>query len=450
MRIGFWLDTGLVWTRLRNFMQRFRISHFLLLYFAAHMLQIGFPSDGSMIFDEAHYVPASLDTLMGIAANAEHPPLPKIIGALGIAVFGNNWFGWRFPVVLMQVIALYLFYLIGKRLLGHLWAFGATAILAFDPVFFIHGGALLIDMPSFLFGFLAIELYMRRRYGWSATSMGLAFLSREMSIFYFAALAIYHFFTNRQQLRPALKLGLLFTLIALLIFGSLLWFYDLAYKPPISTSVTDIVSQQVLIGGNGTAVSTALVTSQSISQQVIWNPIQHLLFIYNYHGPNGIVLNASYEPYQYAWNWILPVDPFNVPTYYRVDVTVTTGSITQDYAPIWYAAQPNLSLWYGFWPAIAGLVYAIARKKEESATAVLILSGIILNFAPWVALSLLVRRIGFNYYMIWTLPFIALGLAFTWKLLPARYGKIALAVNVLVSLAFFLWFFPVRPLLYSP
>jgi 4-amino-4-deoxy-L-arabinose transferase-like glycosyltransferase len=444
LKIKFEIDLSLAWARLSGLMRRFNIGHFLLLYFAAHMLQIGFPSDGSMIFDEAHYVPASLDTLMGIAANAEHPPLPKVIGALGIALFGNNWFGWRFPQVVIQVVALYLFYLIGKRLLGNPWAFGATAILAFDPVFFIHGGALLIDMPSFLFSFLAIELYMRRNYGWSAASMGLAFLSREMSIFYFGALAIYHFFTNRQALKPAFKLGLRYVLIALLIFGSLLWFYDLAYKPPMSTSVTDIVSQQVLVGSNGTAVTTVLSTSQSISQAVIWNPIQHLLFIYNYHGPNGIVLNASYEPYQYAWNWILPVDPFNVPTYFRVDVAVASGGVSQDYTPIWYISQGNLSLWYGFWPAMAGLIYAMARKKE-SATAVFIASGIILNFAPWVALSILVRRIGFNYYMIYTLPFIALGLAFTWRLLPEKYGKLALAVNVLLSLVFFLWFFPVKP-----
>ena len=445
MKIKFEIDLTRTWGKFRGLARRFRISHFLLLYFAAHMLQIAFPSDGSMIFDEAHYVPASLDTLMGIAANAEHPPLPKVIGAIGIGLFGNNWFGWRFPVVLMQVLALYLFYLIGKRLLGDPWAFGATAILAFDPVFFIHGGALLIDMPSFLFSFLAIELYMRHNYGWSAASMGLAFLSREMSMFYFGALAIYHMFTNRQALKPAFKMGTRYVLIALLIFGSLLWLYDLAYRPPASTSVTNLVSQQVVVGSNGSPITTIYSTSQSVSQQLIWNPIQHLLFIYNYHGPNGIVLNAPYEPYQYAWNWILPVQPFNVPTYFRVDVVVSSGTGTQDYTPILYLAQPNLSLWYGIWPAMVGLAYAIAKRKEIS-TAVFIASGIVLNFAPWVVLSFVVRRIGFNYYMIWTLPFIALGLGFTWRLLPPKYGKIALAVNVLLSLLFFLWFFPVKPM----
>jgi dolichyl-phosphate-mannose--protein O-mannosyl transferase len=409
------------------------------------MLQISFPSDGARRFDEAHYVPASLDTLQGIAANAEHPPLPKILGAMGIAAFGNNWFGWRFPVVIMQILALYLFYRIAKRLLGDPWALGGTMLLAFDPVFFIHGGALLIDMPSFLFGFLAIELYLQKRFGWSAVSMGLALLSREMSMFYFATLAVYHFAKNKNAVRSALKVGARYTLVALLVFASLLWVYDAVYMPASSVSLTDYVSKDVVMGPNGTALTTVFVTSQSTSRELMWNPVQHVLFIARYHGPQGIVIDVPYAPYQYAWNWILPVDPFNSPTYYRVDVTVASGSSTRDYAPIWYVAQANPALWYGIWPVIIGLAYAFTRKIE-TATSLLITSGIALNYVPWVALSMLVRRIGFNYYMIWTLPFIALGLAFVYSLLPNKWGSKVLTLNIMIALAFFLFFFPVHPM----
>jgi dolichyl-phosphate-mannose--protein O-mannosyl transferase len=84
--------------------------------------------------------------------------------------------------------------------------------------------------------------------------------------------------------------------------------------------------------------------------------------------------------------------------------------------------------------------------RDTRATAIFILSGLILNYAPWLALSILIRRIGFNYYMIYTLPFVALGVAFTWKLLPKRLGKSVLALNVLLALAFFLYYFPVHPM----
>lgn len=296
MKVRIEIDLGALWNRLVELAGKFHIEHFLLLYFAVHMLQIAFPSDGSMVFDEAHYIPASLQTLQGVAANAEHPPLPKIIGAIGIAILGNNWFGWRFPQVIMQVAALYLFYLIAKRLLGDPWALGATMLLGLDTVFFIHGGTLLIDMPMFLFGFLAIELYFRKRYGWSAVSMGLAFVSREMSIFLFLALAAYHLVANRSTIKPALKLGLRYALIALIVFGALLWMYDLKYLPPSATTVTNIAYNNVILGPNGTAITTITSVIQSTSKQVIWNPVQHVLFIYNYHGPQGLVVNETYRP----------------------------------------------------------------------------------------------------------------------------------------------------------
>ena len=444
MKIRIEIDTGKVWDRLSKLAT---ISNFLLLYFAVHMLQIAFPSDGSMVFDEAYYTKASLATLMGVAANAEHPPLPKIIGAIGIALFGNNWFGWRFPVVLMQVAALYLFYLIAKRFLGNRWALFGTVLLGLDSIFFLHGGLLLIDMPSFLFGFGAIELYFRKRYTLSAGSAGLAFLAREMSIFIIGAIAVYHLVSyGKSQLKPALKIGLRYMLIALLVFGLTLWAYDFVYLPPSSSSVSAGVIQNVLVDTNGSPVTTILATIYSTSNQVMWNPIQHLLFIYNYHGPHGIVINESYAPYQYAWNWILPNDPYNVPVYYRIDVATSTGSVSTDYIPVWYRAQPDVLLWDSFIPVMVGLIWLTAKRvpRTERAFPLFILSGLILNFAPWVLLSILVRRIGFNYYFIWTLPFVVLGLIYCLKATPKPLVRRSLIViYALYAIASFLWFFPV-------
>jgi 4-amino-4-deoxy-L-arabinose transferase-like glycosyltransferase len=360
----------------------------------------------------------------------------------------------------MQIAALYLLYLIARRLLGDPWALGATMLLGLDTVFFIHGGTLLIDMPAFLFCFLAIELYFRKHYWTSASSMGLAFLAREMSIFYFLTLAVYHLGANwnwkLHGMKPALKLGVKYTLLALLIFGCALWAYDLHYLPPSSTTVTNVVNANIVLGPNGTAVNTIYQTSHSTSEEVMWNPIQHLEFIYHYHGPEGMnFANRTYVPYLYAWNWILPVsispnlqvlfDPFNSPSYYAVAVDVSSNNTVTHYIPIWYRAQANLALWYGIWPSILGLAWAFKQKKERL-TALFLTVGIVANFAPWLALSLLVSRIGFNYYMIYTLPFIAMALAFTWKQLPEKYGKKVLALNVLAALVFFLYFFPVRPM----
>jgi len=66
-----------------------------------------------LVFDEVHYVPAAR-VLLDLAhpTNTEHPLLAKEIIAAGIALFGDNSFGWRFfstlaaSAVVMSVFAI--------------------------------------------------------------------------------------------------------------------------------------------------------------------------------------------------------------------------------------------------------------------------------------------------------------------------------------------------------
>jgi 4-amino-4-deoxy-L-arabinose transferase-like glycosyltransferase len=448
LKIKFEIDLTVLGQRVLDLSRRFKISHFLLLYFAAHMLQIAFPSDGSMVFDEAYYVPASLTTLAGEAANLEHPPLGKLIGAAGIALFGNNWFGWRFPQVVISTVGLYLFYLVAKRLLGgDPWALGATIMLGLDTIFFIHGGILLLDAPAFMLGFLTLELYFRKRYWWSAICMGLAFFDRELTVFIFVTLVAYHIAVNRGAFKQAAKFLSRYTLAALLVLFILLWAYDIHFQPAQSTMVTSNINTNVVVGQSGQPITTIIQTFMSTSSEnIMRNPVQNIMFDFNYNGPHGIVLNeTTVHAYEHPVDWILPIDPFDQPTYYRVDITVTAGNVTNDYTPIWYQAQPNLPLWYGIWPAAFGLALALIRRKEWE-TALFIAVGIGSNYLPWVVLDMLVRRIGFNYYYLYTLPFVALGLVFAIKMLPRNTAKIILASYIIVELAFFLWFFPVHPI----
>lgn len=447
MKIKIELDLTAIWQRLLELSRKFEISHFLLLYFAVHMLQIAFPSDGSMVFDEAYYVPASLMTLAGEAANLEHPPLGKLIGAVGIALFGNNWFGWRFPQVVISTVGLYLFYLVAKRLLGgDPWALGATILLGLDTVFFIHGGILLLDGPAFMLGLLTLELYFRKKYWWSAVSMGLAFFDREFMVFVFVTLIVYHIAVNRGALKQAVKFLSRYTLASLLVLFVLLWAYDIHFQPALATTIMSNINTNVALDQTGQPVTTIIQTFVSTSSDIMWNPVQNIMFMLNYHGPQGIVLNeTAAHAYEHPLFWILPVDPFDSATYYSVAVTVAAGNAVNEYIPIWYRAQPNLPLWYGIWPAALGLALAFIRRKQWE-TALFMAVGIGSNYLPWLILDMLVRRIGFNYYYIYTLPFIALGLVFAIKMLPTNRAKIILASYVIAELVFFIWFFPVRPI----
>jgi dolichyl-phosphate-mannose-protein mannosyltransferase len=70
----------------------------ILIGLAAEMLFLwGVATPHKLVFDEIHYVPAAR-ALLALQAplNTEHPLLAKEFIAAGIALFGDNSFGWRF------------------------------------------------------------------------------------------------------------------------------------------------------------------------------------------------------------------------------------------------------------------------------------------------------------------------------------------------------------------
>lgn len=70
----------------------------ILIGLAAEMLFLcGVATPHMLVFDEVHYVPAARALLaMQAPLNTEHPLLAKEFIAAGIALFGDNAFGWRF------------------------------------------------------------------------------------------------------------------------------------------------------------------------------------------------------------------------------------------------------------------------------------------------------------------------------------------------------------------
>ena len=69
-------------------------------------------------FDEYYFATTAFNFLHGEGAYLEssHPPLGKLIQAVGIAVFGMNTFGMRFMPALVSILVVFLMYFFGKRL----------------------------------------------------------------------------------------------------------------------------------------------------------------------------------------------------------------------------------------------------------------------------------------------------------------------------------------------
>lgn len=124
--------------------------------------------DGTPVFDEKHYVPQSWQIVRGgIEDNPGyglivHPPLAKHLEALGMAVFGNNPWGWRIVVALLAVGVILLIAATAHRLSGSDWVGLSAGILALcDGILFVTGRSAMLDHFQVFFVVLAVYLLLR-------------------------------------------------------------------------------------------------------------------------------------------------------------------------------------------------------------------------------------------------------------------------------------------------
>ncbi len=128
-----------------------------LAFLCMCLIRLGIPSQP--YFDELHYLPAARTLLDGSDyLNREHPLLGKEFIALGIALFGDGPWGWRFFSALAGAGALYAF-------MRALWfasesrfatlAYGV--LLASGFALFVHARIAMLDI--FMVAFFALALW---------------------------------------------------------------------------------------------------------------------------------------------------------------------------------------------------------------------------------------------------------------------------------------------------
>ena len=442
-----YLETVYSWVKKVN------VAHIVLLVLLLHFLIIGVPDDGGMVFDESHYVKAARDTVQGIAANAEHTPLSKLVIGWSIQAFGDWWFAWRITPVLFSTLSVLLVYLIAREFLDKKYSLFAAAFIGLDVLFFVNGSIAILDAQAVAFALAGVWLLLKKRYVYSAGMFAIGVLSKETAVLILLGAVFYlgaSYFVGKSSLRskfhmPQLKTLKTFALFAVvfsgLVFGGI-YAYDIIYEPASSAVVQTKVFATVVKDQNGSTITTEYSTAIENSSVLITNPIQHLLFAFNYYSGLTPTINPEPQDFRPAWSWALPlVNAANPPAYFKVSVSSSEGSrdIVSYYSQVTYPVSVFII------PTL-GLCGFMLLKKRLDGFGCLYLGWLAGTYLPWILFSLFIQKMTFNYYFMYTVPILAMGAPwFISKLDVKEKWKIAtLLCLTLVVGVYFICYFPLN------
>lgn len=157
------------------------------------------------IGDEVYYVPAARNILgwneEGVPQDRilAHPPLGKMLIALGMLLFGDNPFGWRIMSAIAGTATVPLFFLIVRRLLQgrkeeEFSSVIATFLFAFENLTFYFARVARLDIFMLVFMLAGVYFLLDERLKWkilSAPFFAASFLSKEAALVVIAPLLLY-------------------------------------------------------------------------------------------------------------------------------------------------------------------------------------------------------------------------------------------------------------------
>ena len=380
------------------------------------------PADSSFMdstyFDEIYHARTAYENIENVYPyEISHPPLGKLILAIGIEIFGMNPFGWRFMGTLTGALMLPVLYLLLKKLFDSTpIAFCGTAVFAFDFMHFVQTRIATIDTYAVFF-ILLMYLFMwnyvsggkRRDLILSGLFFGIGAASKWTCIYAgggLAALWLLHWISRRREegfwrsfFSNALECVLYFVLIPCAIYYVSYWPYGAAKG----------------MSGPG------MLFTRDYADIVISNQ----KYMFSYH--SGLVATHPYSSRWYQWI----VDGRPILYYLNYFDDGTRSAIGAFLSP--------LLCWSGL---LAIICTGILAFKKRDGRAVFILVGYLAQLLPWVPIS----RLTFEYHYFPSAVFLLLALCYIWNETRERElwrWKRGMYVFTGLSVALFVLFYPV-------
>jgi 4-amino-4-deoxy-L-arabinose transferase-like glycosyltransferase len=377
---------------------------------------------GALIFDESYYVNAArvilglhltpgahyADAAPFLDPNSEHPPLGKLFMAGSIALFGDNGIGWRIPSVIAGMVSLGALYGVVRAAGGRPWlGVLAVALYSLDVLSFIHGRIGTLDMMSVAFLLVGAWLGLRGQWVLAGAALALGTLIKVPGVY-----------------------GLL---AALLWQGLGLW--RTYRRRPLTwddfAPTGALVGAYAFVGLGGLWLLDLRFTTYS-------NPLDHINHMLNY----GFALQGAFNPTggitSAPWHWLVNEGQFD---YLKTAVnTIANGNVIGSKTTFQFRALLNPAL-IGVAPLAFIFAVWLAWKRGEA----LVTWGLLwiaANYLPYWELALLSNRITYFYYVLPTVP--GLAVLVSAFLIHGRLPRAVVWGFLGVTILAFIAYFPFR------
>ena len=391
-----------------------------LMSLALRLINLSRPK--GYVFDEVYYVDGARDFLkFGVEVSADqpefivHPPVGKWLIALGMQIFGDNEFGWRFATAIVGTLTILLFARFVHVLFFSpvLTAMGA-ALMAMDGMMLVHSRTALLDLFLTFFVLLAVYFWHQEHHWYAAIAIGLAMGTKWSALYFLFAIgtiSLYRSFTShsgKQIIRPAL---IRFTQYGLL---------------PVTIYIS--------------SWSGWFASARGWDRQWSSNPFASW---WHYHAEmlgfhTGLTEQHSYQAN--PWSWLIMARPTSF--FYESPQGCESKNCAQEVLAIgtpilWWIGIIAIAIVLGFW------LRSVALKRFECVPSIVIL-GMSAGYLPWFFFQ---ERTVFTFYAVIFEPFVILAIIYCAKLLlnsslaPGTSISIVGGLIVLVFLNF-IYFLP--------
>ncbi len=365
----------------------------ILIALASFVLRVvNLGSTKGYIFDEVYYVDGARDLLKyGVEVSGNnpefivHPPVGKWLIGAGIAIFGDNEFGWRFATALIGTLLILIFArLVHVLFYSPLLTGLGAALMAMDGLLLVHSRTALLDLFLTFFILVAVLLWHRGRHWWAGLAFGLALGCKWSAIYFIAIIALvslYRILVNmdiRESLKPIAKKFAQYGLLPIGVY---------------------------LITWTGWFLSDRGWDRQSSANPLVaW--FNYHFEMLNFH--TGLTEKHPYEAN--PWSWLV----MGRPTSFFYDSPADCGAkncarevLALGTPLLWWIGTIAIAVVIGYW-----IKSLINRSVDPAAQIVSI--GIVAGYLPWFAMQ---QRTMFSFYAIVIVPFMVLAIVYCAKLL---------------------------------